>query len=371
MTDLQTSLIVIGGAIVVGVMAFNKWQEHKAKKSVERAFSTGQDDVLMSASSTASLNADRQEPIFSDAHAQSDHSISHLAAQLQSADVQDGEDSGSASYSSAFLEAVPKELPVDPLVDCIIPLALDAPVRGEKIILPLQNLRHVGSKPVHFIGQREDGGWEPIAHGAVYTALQAGVQLANRSSALNELEYSELVTRLRQISDDIGAEADIPDMTTVMVSSRAMHQFVTEYDAKLSVNIHSNGAPWAISTLLSALERHGFDLRPDGNLVMADGEGGILYSLSTNVTLAADTTSILTLLLDVPCVAQARDGFGSMIACAKMLASRLDGKVVDDGDLPLSDEAIGAIAQQVAAFYRDMESAEIPAGSNRALRLFS
>ena len=53
MTDLQTSLIVIGGAIVVGVMAFNKWQEHKAKKSVERAFSTGQDDVLMTPSSSS------------------------------------------------------------------------------------------------------------------------------------------------------------------------------------------------------------------------------------------------------------------------------------------------------------------------------
>ncbi|MGZ3253225.1 MAG: cell division protein ZipA C-terminal FtsZ-binding domain-containing protein [Burkholderiaceae bacterium] len=366
MTDLQTSLIVIGGAIVVGVMAFNKWQEHKAKKSVERAFSTGQDDVLMTSSAAASFDEQRQEPIFSASHGNS--SVAQHEVQHQPADFQDGD---SQTYSSAFLEAVPKELPVDSLVDCIIPLALDGPVRGEKIILPLQNLRHVGSKPVHFIGQREDGGWEPIAHGVVYTALQAGVQLANRSSALNELEYSELITRLRQIADDIGAEADIPDMTTVMVSSRAMHQFVTEYDAKLSVNIHSNGAPWAISTLLSALERHGFDLRPDGNLVMADGEGGVLYSLSTNVTLAADTTSILTLLLDVPCVAQSRDGFGSMIACAKMLASRLDGKVVDDGDLPLSDEAIGAIAQQVAAFYRDMESAEIPAGSNRALRLFS
>jgi len=76
-------------------------------------------------------------------------------------------------------------------------------------------------------------------------------------------------------------------------------------------------------------------------------------------------------LVEVELFAQSRDGFGSMIGCAKMLASRLDGKVVDDGDLPLTDEAIGAIAQQVAAFYRDMESAEIPAGSNRALRLFS
>jgi hypothetical protein len=366
MTDLQTSLIVIGGAIVVGVMTYNKWQEHKTKKSVERAFSTGQDDVLMTSSSTNSADTDRQEPIFADAHGNTSamqHQVEHQTADFQ--------DSGSQSYSSTFLEAAPKELPVDPLVDCIIPIALDGTVRGEKIILPLQTLRHVGNKPVHFIGQREDGGWESIAHGVIYTALQAGVQLANRSSALNELEYSELVTRLRQITDDIGAEADIPDMTTVMVSSRAMHQFVTEYDAKLSVNVHSNGAPWSIATLLSALERHGFDLRPDGNLVMADGEGGILYSLSTNVTLAADTTSILTLLLDVPCVAQSRDGFGSMVACAKMLASRLDGKVVDDSDLPLTDEAIGAIAQQVEAFYRDMESADIPAGSNRALRLFS
>jgi hypothetical protein len=366
MTDLQTSLIVIGGAIVASVVAYNKWQEHKAKKSVERAFSTAQDDVLMTTNSEEHHQPGRQEPVFD--HAQRGTAVVHEHAQhephvMDESDVQ--------SYESAFLQAVPKELPVDPLVDCIIPLALDAPVRGDRIIMPLQNLRHAGSKPVHFIGQREDGEWEPIAHGVTYTALQAGVQLANRSSALNELEYSELVTRLQQIAGDIGAEADIPDMTTVMTSSRAMHQFVTEYDAKLSVNVHSNGAPWAIATLLSALERHGFDLRPDGSLVMADGDGGILYSLSINVTLAADTTSILTLLLDVPCVAQSRDGFGSMIACAKMLASRLDGKVVDDSGSILTDEAIGAIAQQVAEFYRAMDAAEVPAGSNRAMRLFS
>ena len=47
MTDLQMSLI--GGAVVfVGaVFVYNKWQEHKARKSVERAFSSEHDDVLM------------------------------------------------------------------------------------------------------------------------------------------------------------------------------------------------------------------------------------------------------------------------------------------------------------------------------------
>jgi hypothetical protein len=366
MTDLQASLIVIGGGIVVGVMAYNKWQEHKAKKSVERAFSVSQDDVLMASGGPSQFQSERQEPVFADLNAEGASDGVHPHTQQADPSHEDEVE----PYPS-FVEAAPKELPVDSLVDCIIPVALEGNVRGEKILPTLQNLRHVGSKPVHFIGFREDGIWEPIAHGSVYKSLRAGVQLANRSSALNELEYSELVTRLRQVTDEIGGDADIPDMSVVMQSARAMHQFVTEYDAKLSVNIHSNGAPWAISTLLSALERHGFDLRPDGSLVMSDGEGGILYALSTNVTLAADTTSILTLLLDVPCVAPNRNGFGSMIACAKMLATRLDGKVVDDTDSPLTDELINAISQQVAAFYRDMEAAEIPAGSIRAMRLFN
>jgi hypothetical protein len=264
-----------------------------------------------------------------------------------------------------------KELPVDELIDCAIALELAGPVRGEKILPKLQTLRHVGNKPVHFIGQREDGNWETVAHGALYYGLFAGVQLANRSSALNEIEYSELITRLRQIADDIDAELDVPDMGAVMASARSLHQFVAEYDAQLSVNIQARGAPWAINTLLAALERQGFDLRPDGRLVMPDGDGGVLFSLSTNVSLAAETTTRLTLLLDVPRVAPSHDGFGAMIACARMLAARLDGVVVDDGNQPLTDAALAEIAEQVTAFYTHMEESNIPAGSVRATRLFS
>jgi hypothetical protein len=47
MTDLQASLIGIGGAIVAGVISYNKWQEYKARKTMERAFSSSHDDVLM------------------------------------------------------------------------------------------------------------------------------------------------------------------------------------------------------------------------------------------------------------------------------------------------------------------------------------
>lgn len=358
MTDLQASLMAIGGTIVVGVITYNKWQEYKAKKSVQKAFSSEHDDVLMNPGQAASEA--RHEPTL-----EGENSTQIERSQDEQIDT------AATAQGEVSQRVAPKDLPVDELVDCTILLAVEAPVRGEKILPKLQTLRHVGNKPVHFVGQREDGSWEPVSHGVMYYGLCAGVQLANRSSALNEIEYSELITRLRQITDEIEAEPDVPDMTEVMSRARSLYQFIAEYDAQLSVNVQSKGSPWAINTLLSALERQGFDLRPDGRLVMPDGDGGVLFSMSTNVTLAEETTSRLTLLLDVPRVAPLRDGFGAMIACAKMLASRLDGVVVDDSNQPLSDGSLAEIASQVDAFYNQMEASNIPAGSTRALRLFS
>ncbi|MDP5008240.1 MAG: cell division protein [Glaciimonas sp.] len=345
------------------------------RKSVERAFSSSHDDVLMASPLTptsAEMSSEplaRHEPRLFDAES-ADRPVT--AADI----AQDVELTAEqlaiepATMAEVRQKEMP-ELPIDALIDCMIPLVLDAPVRGDKVLPVLQKLRHVGNKPVNFIGEDSHGEWEPIAHGGVYSNLMAGVQMANRSTALNEIEYSELVMSLRRVCDDLGAEPDVPDMTEVMQSARALHQFVAEHDAQLGVNIQSKGAPWAISTLLSALTRQGFDARPDGRLVMSDGDSGILFSLSTNASQAQETTSRLTLLLDVPRVAQARDGYGAMVACARSLASRLNGVVVDDSNQPLVDAQLVEIESQVDAFYHDMDSAEIPAGSTRALRLFS
>lgn len=347
MTDTEMS-ISIGAVIVVGVIVYNKWQEYKARKSVARAFSSDHDDVLM--------RGDAREPSF-----------------------EMGGNGGDMQAHEPELHGTDPTIPaaelaislVDPLIDCLIPLALEAAVRGDKILPVLQTLRHVGNKPVHFIGLHVNGDWEPITHGGVYTKLQAGVQMASRTTALNELEYSELVTRLRALADEIGAEPEIPDMIEVMGEARTLHRFVAGHDAQLGVNLLSNGAPWSIATLIGALEKQGFDVRPDGRYIMPDGDGGQLFTLSTNVTLGADTTSRLTLLLDVPCVAPMREGFGQMVGCAKALVGRLDAIIVDDSDQPLMDEALGEINNQVMDFYQEMEAADIPAGSTRAMRLFS
>jgi hypothetical protein len=418
------SLIAAGGVFVVGVISYNKWQEYKARKSVERAFASSHDDVLMKSGDAPSAPADaapadrstaergpaeRHEPVL-------DANVDAPFAELAGADAlaepvvrepastppsvpagvavgggapgvpSMGAGSGAAIAAAldplaglpgAAPDTPPAQLAenlVDPLIDCLIPLNIEGALRGDKILPALLKLRRVGNKPVHFVGLAVNGDWEPIVHGGVYTKLQAGVQLATRNTALNELEYSEMVTRLRAVADDIGAEPEVPDMIEVMSEAKNLHRFVAGHDAQLGVNLASKGAPWAMSTLIGALENQGFDVRPDGRFAMPDKEGNpgaVLFTLSTNVNLGADTTSRLTLLLDVPCVAPASDGFGRMVDCAKSLEQRLDAAIVDDYDQPLSDQALGEIAGQVREFYQEMEAADIPAGSTRALRLFS
>ncbi|XYJ12471.1 cell division protein ZipA C-terminal FtsZ-binding domain-containing protein [Telluria sp. B2] len=392
MTDFQMSLIAAGGVFVVGVITYNKWQEYKARKTVERAFASDHDDVLMRSGAT---QAERSEPVLdiggmpgAEAVEPSFGAASHADPAADAPVAGTGSTGASANETTGAAEplaplagaatapapAAPSEAAenlVDPLIDCMIPLKLEGAARGDRILPSLLKLRRVGNKPIHFVGLAVSGEWEPIVHGGVYTELQAGVQMATRTTALNELEYSELVTRLRAVADEIGAEPDVPDMIEVMSEARTLHKFVAGHDAQLGVNLKSNGAPWAMATLIGALENVGFDVRPDGRFAMPDGAGGVLFTLSTNVTLGAETTDRLTLLLDVPCVAPSRDGFGAMVKCAKELVLRLDATIVDDFEQPLLDASLAEIAGQVKDFYQEMEASDIPAGSNRALRLFS
>ncbi len=396
MTDFQMSLIAAAGVFVGGVVVYNKWQEYRARKSVERAFTSEHDDVLMRSGDSPLEGAaaergpvERQEPVL-DLGAETplapldlDPGVPHdSVAPVAAAPVEPAPASGpripttiaSLTPATPLPEGTPPaelaESLVDPLIDCIIPLNFEGALRGDKILPALSKLRRVGNKPIHYVGFAVSGDWEPIVHGGVYTKLQAGVQMATRTTALNEIEYSELVTRLRAVADEIGAEPEVPDMIEVMSEARTLHRFVAGHDAQLGVNLAANGAPWAISTLIQALEKQGFDVRPDGKFAMPDGQGGVLFTLSTNVTLGADTTNRLTLLLDVPCVAPSRDGFGAMVKCAKELTQRLDATIVDDFEQPLLDPALEEIKGQVAEFYEEMDASDIPAGSTRALRLF-
>lgn len=371
MIELQQSLIAIGGVIVAGVIAYNKWQEWRAKKSVDQAFSTTQDDVLMD----DGASPHRQEPTltpFEGPDLVAEHAATgaiHAPQVSPGHATVEGDDEPAAVAQPA--PASPRRSPLDARIDCIVPVMLDAPLRGEKILQAFHQMHLVGNKPVKVVGQNEAGEWESVAVGGVYDELQVGVQMATRSGPLTELEFSELASRLDQTADELGARPELPEMAGAIAQARELHQRVSEFDAQLSINVRATGQPWPIATLKPALQRQGMELRPDGRLVMPDGEGGLLFSASINANPAGETSVQITLLLPVAMVAPDRGGFRAMTAFAKSLASRLSGLVVDDEGQPLPDSTLAAIAEQVGDFYREMAQAGIPAGSPLAQRLFA
>ncbi len=374
MSELQVSLIAIGAAVIIGVLFYDKWREWRARKSVDNAFSSPHEDVLMVDLAQAAAQRDQGDTV-SPAEGHEDvgsPSEAHYeAGRSPEAQIEDQAQTYSPPAPSARHEPISKPLPLDEFIDCIIPMPLVGPVRGEKVVAAFQPLHLIGNKPVHVIGQSETGDWEPVSVGGIYSSLKAGMQMATRRSYITELEFSELVAGINQLSEDLGAEPELPDMPDVMARARKVHQFIAEFDAKLSINIEARGAAWMMSTLRPALQRMGMDQRPDGMLVMPDGEGGMLFSLSTNPSASGEISKLLTLLLPVSLVAPDRDAFTAMSAFAKSLAQRLTGGIVDDEGQPLSDDALAAIGNEVRSFYTAMEEAGVTAGSHLAHRLFA
>ncbi|MDR0933701.1 MAG: cell division protein, partial [Burkholderiaceae bacterium] len=328
MTDLQVNLIVIGAVIIIGVIAYNKWQEYRAHRAVERAFDEGSpEDVLMQDAMPEEEGA-RREPFytpkvvtgFEAEYPVTDISVNGIGGDRDVVPYQDetevvvteapaasaaadedeaddvagiqaiGEERREPSFGPEEPppalpgEQVFRNSPVDDLIDYAILLNPEEPVRAEKLLPLIQSLRHTGNKPVHFAGlvqdaQTGESSWQPVLHGGIYHQLKAGVQLANRTGALSEIEYSELVSRLRQMADGIGAEPDVPDMAEMLKIARSLYRFVADHDARLGINVRTNGAPWAVKTLMAVLDRQKFSLRPDGVFVMHDADGGVLFSL--------------------------------------------------------------------------------------------
>ena len=212
MTDLQISLIGIGIAIVIGVIAYNKWQEYRAKKHVERAFSDPVEDVLMGSAQTEN-RMERKEPVL-DGTIQTEKAVLSTENEPTLSQV-GGED---MAREQVIVPKVP-EMPVDDLIELPVTLVMEESLRTEKILPHLQSLRYTGNKPVRFLGlpDGEDGEWQAIVPGQSYRQIRACVLLANRNGALNEIEYSELLMRLRQIADAIGAEPEVPELSLIHI----------------------------------------------------------------------------------------------------------------------------------------------------------
>jgi hypothetical protein len=270
---------------------------------------------------------------------------------------------------------------IDALIDAIVPLALEAPVTGEFALQQQPASRRAGTKPFYVEGlDTETGTWEPLAPGRRYGELQAGVQLANRSGALNEIEYSEFLQKIGAFAETIGATADVPDMLEVVARARELDGLAAPLDAQLSVTLRTNGVAWSVGFVQQMAVRLGMVAGAvPGRWVLASTEEGAPPMLSLSVdpqaALAEDPQTAVVrecqLSLDVPQTPASVEPFPAWHLMGKKLADDLDATACDDYGEPITLHAFDAIGREIDELYGRLERLDLAAGSPAARRLFS
>jgi hypothetical protein len=269
---------------------------------------------------------------------------------------------------------------IDALIDAIATLALEAPVSGEMLLAHLPASRRAGSKPFHVEGLNVVGGeWETLSPGQRYSELQAGVQLANRSGALNAIEYSEFVQKVQAFADAIGAVPDFPDMLDVVARARELDAFASPHDATLSVRLSARSAAWSVGYIQQCAQRHGFVPGAlAGRLVLPSAEEGapplLVLSFDAQAAMADDPALAavreLTLALDVAQSPESAEPFAAWHQAVRALSEDMDAVALDDDGRPLTLQHFAAIAEDLKKLYRALESRDMAAGTPVARRLF-
>lgn len=270
---------------------------------------------------------------------------------------------------------------LDILIDAVAPVTLELPVSGEAALAAMPSTRRVGSKSFAIEGLHEESReWEIPAAGNRYSAFQCGVQLANRTGALNAIEYSEFVMKTQAFADAIGGEVEFAEMQGEVARARELDQFAGAHDAQLSFKLRAVKTAWSLGYVQQCVASQGFvaSATPGRLLLPAKQTGhspilGLSFDSQAAQAEEPEQTAIfeLALSLDVPQVSRSEAPFARMCEVAIALASVMDGVIIDDNAILVRPEAMEAIHADLEELYDRLDARELSAGSVLGRRLFS
>ena len=369
MSDLQVSLLIIGAIVVGGVTAFNWFQQWRLRRKLEQAFGDKHEDVLLR-ETPAREPAARVEP-----------QLGADAPKFEPQMVPEFDDEEPPPPPAVQEPALPDVPGFDPAIDYIAAIDASEPISAAGLA-ELHTKAAAGGKRFRVMGfNAELGEWEEAGRlsGGRYSHLRLAVQLLSRKGIVDITALTTIADAVRECAARFSASAHVPDIHTAVVSARDLDAYCAEVDVAIGVNVvPPAGASFAGTRIRSLAEAAGFKLEPDGVFHYRDEARRTLFTLDNHEPapflpeqIKHLTTSGVTLLLDVPRVADGYAALDTMLRTGAQLAEGLGGQLVDDNRVPLSERSIGAIQQQLQVIHAKMEARGMAPGSERALRLFS
>ena len=339
MSSFSLGLLVLGALVLAALVAWNTWT---SRRNIPRQ--------PVAARVAPPAPDERQDPVF-------DVSI------------------------SPPLPPPEKKPGLDALIDVLAPIALEAPVSGEAALAAMPPTRRAGSKPFAIEGLNEfTHDWETPQPGQRYSAFQSGVQLANRTGPLNEIEYSEFVMKAQAFADAVNGTPEFPEMLDEVARARELDQFAGGHDAQLGFTVRARNAAWSPGYVQQNAARLGFVAGAlPGRMVLPASAPGAPHllglSFDSQAAMADDPAQSalrqISLSLDVPQVDRGEQPFDRMREVAAALAAAMDGMVTDDNGQLIQPEALDVIGSDLEQLYDTLESRDLAAGSPLARRLFS
>lgn len=242
----------------------------------------------------------------------------------------------------------------------------------------LASLRRIG-KPVRAFGERADGGWEALSGHPrnVYGQVEFGLQLADRGGALSQDQLDAFCRALYEFAAEEGGAVTCPEREAALGLARELDLFCMDVDVLIGLNVVSaDHRPFTSEAMHSLAKEAGLGLESDGTFLARDDFGHALFTLANqeDAPFPRDgrglTTHGVTLLFDVPRVADGLAVFDRMTRLGFDLAWRLEGRLMDDNGRVVSEDSLNRDRARLAQFFARMEARGIPAGGERALRLF-
>jgi len=373
MSDLQVSLLIIGVIVVGGVTAFNWFQQWRLRRKLEHAFGDKHEDVLL-----------REDPL---------REQPRMEPQVTPAARPESPPPSPPRSASPVITPAPRAEPLassphglppvptfDPTLDYVV--ALDAPEPISAAGLAELHTRAAASgRRFRVVGYNDSTReWEEAGRlsGGRYAHLRLALQLVSRGGVVDNTTLTALCAAAHDCAEHHAAAATCPDIEASLAKARELDAFCADVDVAIGINVIASSGKFSGTRIRSLAEAAGFKLESDGLFHYRDDARRTLFTIDNHEPqpflpeqIKHLTTSGMTLLLDVARVADGHAALESMVDIGRELARELGGSLVDDNRVPLSDNSVRAIQQQLKAIHAKMEARGMPAGSERALRLFS
>jgi hypothetical protein len=417
MTDLQLMLLFLAAAILLAVYLHGRWQEHQAMQLLDARMRGGVGDALAESVQPGGEDPDELAAELASATlARPDHAAPRPGGPLGPVRIEPrlnaarpgtidpphpvsldddpadprtpppapepGRSSPAERVARPPLHAPPDRSAAaaasaaaatggwveDPLLDFVIELRCAHAVDGVAVIDAAAPLARLATAlPAYLVAwDARVQQWVVPDRFGFYSDLLVATQLANRRRILGDIEASQFLAAVQQVSLALDADFDAPEIRAVVQQAGALDRLCAPFDVQLGLTLESSTGPWEARRLDAAARQAG--MVPAGELrwEQRDAAGQALFSLSS-ASLVADR---LALELDVPAAPAAADPLRAMLEAAQRLGAALGARIVDDNGRPIDAGSVASIEAQLTRLYADMRAAGMEPGGARARRLF-